>query len=366
MIFNAVLAVAPTLATIAFAQSSPFDPCPIRCSEAGYDPSAWTHLHGEPALKRCGQTVLFDTSINVPVDAPDTHVTFRTCMPSGADTRQQIEYRPTPFTFVEPEASARRRRDGSSSSGVRGCLEGASTRRNTTKAVFQRWGTGDGNAALDHLLSATTELESWLASEGDCSSSIMLALAGDAVVGLYVGAEVHKPSVTKMIQTFRDSLKEDPRAERSALQVCKDNTPKTWSFGIVADSRGNISSVQEALRGWSGARCLGGADEEQVHDGVEIEMVKATDVPVVLGLNSGFGQTGKPQELKRDLQNLAPRAECRAIQVVEGDGCWSLAQRCEISQTQLKNYNSEVDDFCDTLRAGKYVCCSTGTLPDCK
>ncbi|KAK4118597.1 glycoside hydrolase family 18 protein [Parathielavia appendiculata] len=373
--FILVLALMPALATIAVAQSSPFNPCPIRCSMAGHEPSAWTHLHGTPALKRCNQTVLFDTSIHMPIDAPDTHVTFRACTASEADTQQPIAYDPVPFAFDEPGApghSGKRRRDGSSSSGVEGCLAGASTYRNTTKAVFQRWGLNDGSTAAggDMILSATTELESWLASEDDCGSSIMLALAGDAVVGLYVGAEIHKPSVTGLMQMFADSVRQHPGAERSALEVCQDQTPKTWSFGIFADSRGNISSVQDALHGWSEARCLSGGDDRQVREKVDLDMVRATDVPVVLGLTSGFEQEGEPQVLKRDLgpgdgiNRLNPRADCRAIQVVAGDGCWSLAQRCGISQTNLETYNSGVASFCSSLKPGQYVCCSSGTLPD--
>lgn len=192
------------------------------------------------------------------------------------------------------------------------------------------------------------------------------ALAGEAVVGLHVGAEIHKPSVTKLIRMFTDSVRENPAAERAALQVCKDQTPKTWSFGIFADTRGNISSVQEALRSWSVAQCLSGSDQEQLHDNVEVEMVRATDVPVVLGLSSGFEQEGEPLALRRDIQELVPRADCRAIEVVAGDGCWSLAQRCGISQTDLERYNSGVSSFCNSLKPGQYICCSSGTLPDCK
>jgi hypothetical protein len=164
---------------------------------------------------------------------------------------------------------------------------------------------------------------------------------------------------------FADSVRQNPGAERSALEVCQDQTPKTWSFGMFADSRSNISAVQDALHGWSEARCLSGSDERQVRENVNLDMVKATDVPVVLGLTSGFGQEGEPVAFKRDLR-LAPRADCRAIQVVAGDGCWSLAQRCEISQTALEGYNSGVANFCNSLKPGQYICCSSGTLPDRK
>lgn len=118
---------------------------------------------------------------------------------------------------------------------------------------------------------------------------IRLALVGDVVVGLYTGAEIHKPSLTGLIQMFADSVRYNAGAERSALEVCQDQTPKTWSFGMFADARGNISSVQDALHGWSEARCLSGADERQVREeNVDIDMVKATDVSVIARLDIGL------------------------------------------------------------------------------
>jgi hypothetical protein len=56
------------LAALVAAQSTPFDPCPTRCTVSGSSPSNWTHLHGTRALTRCEQTVLFDTAIYTPID----------------------------------------------------------------------------------------------------------------------------------------------------------------------------------------------------------------------------------------------------------------------------------------------------------
>lgn len=96
----------PALATIILAQSSPFDPCPISCSKAGHGPSAWTHLHGERALKRCNQTVLFDTSM-----FPSTPRMLT--LPSGPARRRRrtrssrlsILQFPLPLTSREPLTS---------------------------------------------------------------------------------------------------------------------------------------------------------------------------------------------------------------------------------------------------------------------
>ncbi|KAI0191619.1 hypothetical protein F4808DRAFT_476023 [Astrocystis sublimbata] len=55
---------------------------------------------------------------------------------------------------------------------------------------------------------------------------------------------------------------------------------------------------------------------------------------------------------------------CKYIQVGSGDGCWSLAQRCGISQDDLVKYNPTPSNFCNTLEKDQYVCCSKGSLPD--
>src|SRR5882757_5485401 len=54
---------------------------------------------------------------------------------------------------------------------------------------------------------------------------------------------------------------------------------------------------------------------------------------------------------------------CSYIQAQANDGCWSLAQRCAISQANLTAYNP-APKFCNTITVGEYVCCSAGSLPD--
>ncbi|KAJ5765052.1 glycoside hydrolase [Penicillium odoratum] len=59
----------------------------------------------------------------------------------------------------------------------------------------------------------------------------------------------------------------------------------------------------------------------------------------------------------------AVSSTCSYIQVDSGDGCWSLANRCGITEDELTTYNTATD-FCNDLEANQYICCSEGTLPD--
>jgi chitinase len=54
---------------------------------------------------------------------------------------------------------------------------------------------------------------------------------------------------------------------------------------------------------------------------------------------------------------------CTYVQVQAGNGCWDLAQQCNITEYQLLQYNP-TPNLCSTIQVGDYVCCSAGFLPD--
>jgi chitinase len=72
---------------------------------------------------------------------------------------------------------------------------------------------------------------------------------------------------------------------------------------------------------------------------------------------------GTPGNSDNDNNNLVKRATCSYTQAVSGDGCFSVAQRCAITQAQLILYNNDAN-LCSDLKVGQYICCSAGALPD--
>lgn len=68
-------------------------------------------------------------------------------------------------------------------------------------------------------------------------------------------------------------------------------------------------------------------------------------------------------EAQQQSHRLHARADCRTIEAEEGDGCESLAKRCDISQKELTKFNS-AEKFCNNIIVGQQVCCSAGELPD--
>jgi hypothetical protein len=67
--------------------------------------------------------------------------------------------------------------------------------------------------------------------------------------------------------------------------------------------------------------------------------------------------------------DLEARAECKAIKVDADDNCTKLSVRCSIRGTYFIKYNAGKMTnaaYCNSLKAGQLVCCSSGTLPDNK
>lgn len=350
--------------------ASPFDPCPIHCDKAGTDPTKWTHLHGEPALKRCQEPVLFDTAIFTGVDDPNTLITLRSCTASGANTTQEMDYTPAPFTFGSPlerrqntSVSANSTVVFSKLAALAGCNANPEGVKNQTDINILRWRySRDGIlAAKAEVATATQKLRDYLRTQPDCKSTIMLAQFRGAVVGLYVGTEVLNADADVVVDRFLKAL--DGAGEVSALasEVCREKTPASWSIGVYADFRGNISATQAALATWVQGKCLAGYDSKEAAQQAPITFIRRLSVPqepVVLG---GFEQTSEPVS---DLAKRQTTATCKYLKVIGGDSCWSLSQQCGISQADLEKFNPQKSNFCNTLQPDQYVCCNKGSLPD--
>ncbi|KAJ4376059.1 hypothetical protein N0V83_001340 [Neocucurbitaria cava] len=358
------------------AASSPIDPCPIQCSKAGNDPTKWTHLHGEPALKRCQEPVLFDTAIFTAVDDPDTLITLRSCTASGTNTTQEMDYNPAPFTFGSPLERRQSNNSVSSNStlgysklaALEGCNANAEGIRNQTAVHILQWRYGrDGILANKaEIVTAVQKLRDYLRTQPNCKSTTMLAQFRGAVVGLYVGTEVLNADADIVVDKLVKAI--DGAGEVSALasEVCRENTPASWNVGVYADFRGNISATQAAIGNWVQGKCLTGYDSKDAEEQIPITFIRRTSVPQELHIMSGLEQTSEPisGSAKRHIRSeLRPRDTCKYLKVVSGDSCYSLSQACGISQTQFTGFNSKTD-FCKTLKPDQYVCCSKGDLPD--
>ncbi|KAK4663417.1 hypothetical protein QC763_608160 [Podospora pseudopauciseta] len=61
----------------------------------------------------------------------------------------------------------------------------------------------------------------------------------------------------------------------------------------------------------------------------------------------------------------SPNADgtCQDRQVVPGDSCSTLYQKCNITPSLLTQYNTATN-FCSNLKVNQWICCSSGTLKD--
>jgi chitinase len=367
-----------TLSTSATAWQSPGRPCPVPCSISGKDPRNWTDLHGVTALERCNEPVLFDTAVWTYVNDPLIPITLRSCTASEHNVTIQPTFQPGPFIFGKPlgrrsritEASYTSNSTNHQTSNVsiaaHSCSSDVEVFHKSSALDFHFW-NGNPNDMTGDFFSAAASLSEYVASQNDCASTIMFARHKKAVLGMFIGTEVSTSSAATVLRRFISKLERKDSVSQYVAQACRPQFPASWMLGIFADFRGNISATQEALRTWTQGKCLEGIRSNSSSEEIELDLIRATSIPLGTGLYKGFHQFSEPiDEPKKLSRSLTPRADCKAIQAVANDGCYSLSQRCGISQKDFESYNP-TKDLCDPVKGiqpKQWVCCSKGSLPD--
>jgi hypothetical protein len=137
-------------------------------------------------------------------------------------------------------------------------------------------------------------------------------------------------------------------------------------FGIMVAVNGTFTAVQNAIKSWSKAECLGGFTKTSNITG-PILVTAPPLIPIpnntISNQHSSSNTTKSTLFSNLFLRALRRRDDCRAIQVVSGDDCPALATKCGISLDDFMRYNPK-EGLCPNLRAYMYVCCSPGDMPD--
>lgn len=225
--------------------------------------------------------------------------------------------------------------------------------------------TGNDAFSTNHLLSAGQQITNHLAlQKPSCNTSVMeFAYSQSAAIGVYAGAEVHQHGLTQQVlDKFMNYARANGLSKTTVVQLCgADGRGADYSVGIVATSAKNLPFIQKAVKTWSDAECVSQSQTGEdwmkvtIRIPVPIESVPSNSTNSTSFARStsivGFGKRAR----------LEIRADCKTTKVQSGDGCWAVANRCGISQTDLEKYNRA--NLCNTLAKDELVCCSSGTLP---
>lgn len=307
--------------------------CPLSCTISGPDPANWTYYHDMASLTRCNETILFDLNLNTAVDDPLAHQTFRACAMADSGNSQDLIQRRGIISRQQlaPNITV------SSSSTTTSATTSTLMDNNTSSCghVHQAQATVDvswwgvknhasNTHAANGFASTASQLENYLTRDDTCGKSVLFSKAGDIVMGVYIGSQYTKSGAAQLLSGLHDyqNLLDKYVASQLALEVCGDKSLGPEIIAVFIDTTGNISAVQTALRGWNEAKCLTGFSGQELWTNVSLSMIPPSEISIVPGMKS---------------QTLSRRDTCSYTQAVAGDGCWSLAERCGITQDDLES-----------------------------
>lgn len=299
----------------------------------------WSHIHDLRQLHACNETTVFQTAVHNPINDPKTPLTLKACS--------------VPEDQGDSSPLSRRDQPGD-------CGAGAKIKEAEVNFQVTVKGASDQDPGTD-IAKASSALSTVFNQKPGCEATAIFAKSGDTTMGLYAGAAIEKASLSELLERFTSDLVENPRGSQVSVQLCGDRRRSSLVAGIFVDNTGNITATHDAVRTWSEASCITDFDEEESMTDVTLGFVPVQSIPLT-GARVTMSQNNPK---KTESRSLAARAECEAVEVVSGDSCWSISDSCGITQEDLEKFNP-TDNLCEpgTIKAGEYLCCSEGTLPD--
>ncbi|KAI0419879.1 class V chitinase Chi100 [Xylaria grammica] len=321
--------------------------CPSSCSDAGTNSNAWFTYAGTDLdrLRGCNMTMLLDFTLSNTIDDPKSQFGLSACEADLTSSPEDSEL---------------------SESRAASCLL-ANVQQTNTTSLLQLGSSGTSSVAqVASVLSALDQLLGYAGmSSGSCNETIQFASSGNTAVGAYAGSGLTSQGLlASILQSLSTQVREDGSvADNLMVQMCSNSSAR-YSLGVFISTKGDLAAIQRATQLWKNSSCVTSM-AETTPDWQRLTYL------IPAPLSSPSSDSNSPNNFTHIISKLsgnalsrfAKRANCKTVQVQEGDTCDSLAPECGISAADFTKYNPG-SSLCSSLVAGQHVCCSSGSLPD--
>ncbi|KAJ4286854.1 hypothetical protein N0V88_007866 [Collariella sp. IMI 366227] len=322
--------------------------CPVSCSTAGSDSGRWDLYPDVPRMAACNETMLFKMA----VDTDLTPAGLRVCtadLEKGAQPGSNNNEICAPALEAEVSSSLRLATTGTQPAA-------AATKPGIAASLRQ---------ISNHIGSIAPSCN---------NDTLAFAHAGNAIVGLYVGSQVHRQGIaTKVLERVLARVEGEGISESLVVEMCEPDAEygADYVVGVIVVSSHtdtSVGKVQQSVRQWSKGSCQTSGGQTLAGEKVKLlvpapaalSTVNPTDDSAsdfsTQGKRDGGAMFGRHSHLRRE-------EYCSNVKsVVKDNTCTTIAdKRCTISLDTFLSYNPGIK--CDALQIGQKVCCTPGKVP---
>lgn len=348
--------------------------CPLTCKDLGNAHSWITYLSFQ-RLQRCTSPMLFQLATTQNPSGPEDARLIRACTITSSEPvngesstpRNEDIYRSVIKNPKLAENAVASSIDNQPACAITG------TQGNETLQVLTTFDNGNPAASTSRQEYMIRNMQAYFREENNCNEMFLYAYYNNTVAGLYIGAGLGKPTVQTTLeavisQNGRDGF--ELTYNRTNIELCGGSREPERTFGLSIDTTGDLDSVQEAILDWSQGKCSQRSDLKLRNRG-KVPGIKVFDIASI-GARNGTGNNTltkikwEPYHPRfkaggRKAVSLQRRRDesCDHVQVMPGDGCASLAAKCDVQMSDLVKYNPGIQ-VCGSLKTYSFVCCSTG------
>ncbi|KAB5583051.1 hypothetical protein GE09DRAFT_1247143 [Coniochaeta sp. 2T2.1] len=334
--------------------------CPVLCSSAGSDTGAWDLYPDAARMAVCNETVLF----SMMVDTDLAPAALRVCTADFAEAAPSNTFLPNRAPVTDDLEACAPAFQAEKSSPLRLASTGSSS------------STGDlteaSSANSASIAFAIRQISNYVGgTPPSCNNNpVAFAQAGKVVVGLYIGAQVHREAIAadvmdRVLSRVKASGGSNPAS--FVVELCDRDAEygADYTVGLIVNTDGDVQNVRQSVRKWTKGSCLGGASGEVLGR----DLTFLAPAPVLLAEGSATNASTSTSNntlpaLARRIGSMGRRQNyCSNVKKVQdGNTCATIAdKRCTIPLTTFLEYNPGIN--CTVLQIEQKVCCNSGGVP---
>ncbi|RGP66617.1 killer toxin alpha beta [Fusarium longipes] len=325
--------------------------CPRLCATTGPSGANWTHIHSVMDLQGCDAPLLFDMNVH-----SETVETIRVCA-LGSSSSSNPPKAAAHLRQHKRHGAERREAKVAETDGKSSSSKCSPAPLSPVPIIVTSGMPGVLNDTGD-VTTALQGLKQHINKKTSCGQTVLFSKAGSAIVGLYISADLGTVAGSAIFERFETVASQGVQI----MQACDVNPMNPYTFGVFAvDKISDLELVRKNVATWIRGYCAA------------MPLTRPKDAHIKVNVPGGdlFMASSNATSVANSglVTDLEARAECKTIKVDPDDNCTTLSVRCGIRGTDFIKYNvGKMTNaaYCNGLKAGQLVCCSSGTLPDNK
>jgi chitinase len=119
------------------------------------------------------------------------------------------------------------------------------------------WTNSKTTTPVAQVVDVVQQIQYQMSHGQSANKTTLFGYSGQTVVGVYIGSGIKDQNLaSSVLERFNSDLQSKPVPENLFYQLCNGTRSAKYGFGILLNTKGAVSFVQDAVKTWRSGKCM--------------------------------------------------------------------------------------------------------------